>query len=98
MFLKINDHIEEYFNETILFIELIHKDPLQEDIPVKVYFRDGEMKEGWMTKYSLNIHSNLVINKKQLEILESIFEKKVDKSRYRTRLGKLVAFLKTKYH
>jgi hypothetical protein len=104
MLLRIYTEILEIPDDNILFIVLSEPKEYQKEIdpklyPVRVYLRNGLIKEGHMTDYSLKIHSNLLLDKPQLDALEKIFYDRVkENDKYTRRLHKLFKFLKKFIH
>lgn len=100
MLLRIYTEILEIPDDNILFIVLSETKEYQKELdpklyPVRVYLRNGSIKEGHMTDYSLKIHSNLLLDETQLGALEKIFYDRVkENDKYRRRLHKLFKFLK----
>lgn len=97
MFIKTEDKIIEIFNENILFIDLINKDDNLEDTQVKVYLRDGQTIEGFITRYSLTNHPQLILNKNQWIGLKNVFDDKLKRNKYKRRLDSIFRVLNKLY-
>lgn len=80
MLVQNNQDVLDIFKEEVLFIlPVTHdtevkdkQDRDQETQKVKIYKRDGQIMEVWMTNYSLVKNSKLILDRKQLDILESM--------------------------
>jgi hypothetical protein len=67
--------------------------------PVRVYLRNGMIKDGHMTDYSLKLHNNLFLDASQLNTIEKIIYDRVKENhKNKRRLTKLFKFLKKFIH
>ncbi len=87
-------------NDNILFLVMAETDEYQKELdpklyPVRVYLRNGIIKQGHMTDYSIRNHSNLLLDAKQISLIEEIIYDRVkDNDKYKRRLTKLFKYLK----
>ena len=79
MLVRIYTDIIDIVNDNVLFIILKgHPEEYNPRVyPVKIYLRNGETQEGMMTDYSLRIHSRLILDVKQLTVIENMIHDNV---------------------
>lgn len=97
MLVRIYSEIIDLPNDSILFIMLNGQptDEMPKIYPVKIYLRNGEVKEGHMTEYSMGLHYRLILNWKQLEVIHNLVDEHINEyPKYSRRLRSIFKFLK----
>lgn len=97
MLVRIYSDIIDIPNDSVLFIVITDTaiDHNPKIYPVRIYLRNGETKDGFMVEQSLNIHSQLILNVKQFEVIQKIIDEKVrGNDKYQKRNKSLFRLLK----
>jgi hypothetical protein len=96
MYVKVGVEIIEIFNDDVLFIaeEQQVSDPVYPH-QVKIYLRNSQMIDGYLTEFTMKNTEHLFLNKNNIESIRLIFDRHVGHiTKYRRRLDSLIKKLK----
>lgn len=99
MYVKVDLEIVEIFNDDVLFIVEEHEeqnvmDPVHPH-KVKIYLRDSQIIDGYLTEFTLKNIDHLILNENNIESIRSVIDKYIGNIlKYKRRLESLIKKLK----